>query len=144
MNPRKHLELLAYSFVTWLTFYLIGLPDYYQRWPLLLKLVLLPGVTWMYFPVARWTLRRFWSDGQHHRNSFWLALYLTVPLFVYDYLLLAVWKGLGIGFVVPYWYLTFFYFSFWIQFPIVGKRMEREEQEVAAGADVAAQPTRIR
>ncbi|MEZ8081008.1 hypothetical protein [Enterovibrio norvegicus] len=48
-------------------------------------------------------------------------------LFIYDYLLLAVYKGLGIEFVIPYWYLTFFYFSFWVQFPYIGWRMEKEE-----------------
>ena len=29
MTVRKHLFLTGYSFVTWLTSYLIGLPDYY-------------------------------------------------------------------------------------------------------------------
>ena len=63
-------------------------------------------------------------------------LYLTLPLFVYDYLLLAVYKGLGIGFVIPYWYLTFFYFSFWIQFPLVGwwiQRTKTQSVEASAG-----------
>ncbi|MEH6585913.1 MAG: hypothetical protein V7720_05100 [Halioglobus sp.] len=62
-------------------------------------------------------------------NSRWLALYLTLPLFVFDYLLLALYKGLGISFVIPYWYLTFFYFSFWLQFPYVGWKMQRERDQ---------------
>ena len=33
MSLHKHVQFLVYSFVTWLTFYLIGLPDYYQSWP---------------------------------------------------------------------------------------------------------------
>ena len=131
MSPRRHLELLVYSFVTWLSFYLIGLPDYYQRWPLPAKFVLVGLVTWMYFPVTRMTLLRYWDDGQHRRNALWLALYLTLPLFFYDYLLLGVWMGLGIGFVVPYWYLTFFYFSFWRQFPFVARRMEANAEAPA-------------
>ncbi|MEO1498575.1 MAG: hypothetical protein AAFV43_15635 [Planctomycetota bacterium] len=128
MTPTKHLLLLAYSFVTWLTFYLIGLPEYYQQWYLWAKVLVVVGVTWMYFPVTRASLRRFWHDGRHLRNSLWLAAYLTVPLFVYDYVLLAWYQGLGIGFVVPYWYLTFFYFSFWLQFPWVGYVMQWEER----------------
>ena len=134
MTLVKHAALFVYSFVTWLTFYLIGLPDYYQQWPLWSKIVLVAFVSWMYFPVTRASLRQFWDDGEHARNARWLGFYLTVPFFGYDYLLLAVWKGLGIGFVVPYWYLTFFYFSFWIQFPWVARRMEQEE----AAVDLAA------
>lgn len=125
MTFTQHAKLLAYSFVTWLAFYLIGLPEYYQQWPLWAKWVIVPLVTVAYFPASAYTLRAFWNDGRHLRNSLWLALYLTLPLFIYDYLLLALYKGLGIGFVVPYWYLTFFYFSFWIQIPFVGWWMER-------------------
>lgn len=133
MTLKKHLLLLAYSFVTWLTFYLIGLPEYYQQWYLWAKVVIVIAVTVMYFPVTSATLRRFWSDGRHLRNSVWLAFYLTLPLFVYDYLLLAWYKGLGIEFVYPYWYLTFFYFSFWLQFPLIGYLMERNQRDQANG-----------
>lgn len=127
MTAKKHAALLLYSFATWLTFYLIGLPDYYQQYPTRLHVVLVIAVTALYFPWGRQSLQWFWRDGQHQRNAWWLALYLTVPLFVYDYLLLAVYKGLGIGFVVPYWYLTLFYFSFWVQIPYVARRMRVAE-----------------
>ncbi|MEM1027843.1 MAG: hypothetical protein AAGJ38_07145 [Planctomycetota bacterium] len=126
MTARRHLQLLIYSFLTWLVFYLIGLPDYYQSWPLWSKIVICVVVTLGYFPGTSYTLRRYWSDGRHLINSLWLALYLTLPLFIYDYLLLAVYKGLGIGFVFPYWYLSFFYFSFWLQFPTIGWWMQRQ------------------
>jgi hypothetical protein len=127
MTAKRHAQLLGYSFVTWLTFYLVGLPEYYQQWPQWSKIVLVVLVTVMYFPVTRYTLKTYWNDGRHTANSCWLALYLTVPLFVYDYLLLAYYKELGISFVIPYWYLTFFYFSFWLQFPYIAKQLEREE-----------------
>lgn len=126
MTPKKHLQLIAYSFVTWLTFYIIGLPEYYQQWYLWAKIGIVALVTIVYFPVTKYTLRKYWDDQRHFVNSCWLAFYLTLPLFVYDTLLLAVYKQLGIGFVVPYWYLTFFYFSFWIQFPLIGWQMQSE------------------
>ncbi|MEM9449904.1 MAG: hypothetical protein AAGA75_15370 [Cyanobacteria bacterium P01_E01_bin.6] len=125
-SAQKHIQLLAYSFVTWFAFYLIGLPEYYQQWYLWAKVLVLFIVTIMYFPITRYTLEKYWSDGRHLANSCWLALYLTLPLFVYDYLLLGWYKGFGIEFVRPYWCLTFFYFSFWIQFPAIGLWMERE------------------
>ena len=49
MNARKHVELLAYSLVTWLTFYILGLPEYYQQWYLWAKIVIVLLVTAMYF-----------------------------------------------------------------------------------------------
>jgi len=79
----------------------------------------------MYFPVTRYSLTKFWGNDKHFVNSCWLAFYLILPLFIYDYLLLALYKGLGIGFVALYWYLTFFYFSFLIQFPYIGWKMEK-------------------
>lgn len=129
MTPAKHAKFVLYSFVTWLTFYLIGLPDYYQSWPLWSKITICVLVTIAYFPWTIYSLKHFWDDQRHFVNSLWLALYLTLPLFIYDYLLLAWYKGLGIGFVVPYWYLTFFYFSFWIQFPITAKWLESKEAQ---------------
>ncbi len=123
MTVKQHVQLLAYSFVTWLVFYLIGLPQYYQQWPGWAKVLIVILVTVLYFPVTRYSLTRFWDNGLHVVNACWLALYLTIPLFIYDYLLLGVYKGLGLGFVKPYWYLTFFYFSFWLQFPYVAWRM---------------------
>lgn len=130
MTARKHAELLVYSFVTWFTFFLVGLPEYYQQWYGWAKVAVVVLVTVVYFPVTRYTLVAYWNDGKHTVNSCWLAFYLTFPLFVYDYLLLAVYQGIGIGFVVPYWYLTFFYFSFWIQFPMIGWWMTRRELAV--------------
>jgi len=126
MTSKKHLQLLAYSFITWLSFYIVGLPDYYQQWYTWAKFAAVILVTVLYFPVTRYTLEKYWDDGRHVINSCWLALYLTVPLFIYDYLLLAIYKGLGIQFVFPYWYLSFFYFSFWVQFPYIAWQMERE------------------
>ncbi|CAA0093192.1 Uncharacterised protein [Zhongshania aliphaticivorans] len=128
MNITKHFQLLFYSFITWLSFYLIGLPEYYQQWPIGAKLAILPIVTILYFPITKFSLKKYWDDGKHVINSCWLAFYLTFPLFVYDYLLLAKYKDLGISFVIPYWYLTFFYFSFWIQFPYIGWRLEKSKE----------------
>lgn len=128
MTAKKHIQLLIYSFITWLSFYLLGLPEYYQQWYLWAKLLILPLVTILYFPVTRYTLNNYWNDGRHMINACWLAFYLTLPLFIYDYLLLAVYKDLGIQFVIPYWYLTFFYFSFWVQFPYIAWKMGQEEK----------------
>ena len=128
MTLSLHLKFVLYSFCTWLVFYLIGWPDYYQSWPFWSKVILCFVVTAIYFPIGAYSLGRFWDDGRHLKNACWLSLYLTLPLFIYDYLLLALYKDLGIMFVIPYWYLTLFYFSFWIQFPAIAVWKKRREQ----------------
>ena len=130
MHINQHANLLVYSALTWLVFYLLGLPDYYQRLSISVKGLLVVAVTLIYFPVTKYTLRKFWNDGKHLKNAFRLAFYLTLPFFTYDYLLLGLYKGLGIKFVIPYWYLTFFYFSFWLQFPFIAFKMERENNTI--------------
>lgn len=122
LDLRTHLALLAMSFATWGLFVILGLPDYYQQWPLLAKLAILPAVTALYMPLAPWLLRRF-PTQDHRRNAGWLALYLTVPLFIYDYVYIVVIGGDDLSFVFRYWYLSFFYLSFWLQFPWLARRM---------------------
>lgn len=128
-QPRKHLYLILYSFVTWLVFYIIGLPEYYQHWFFEAKVAAVVAVTLIYFPWGRYCLKTLWDDGQHLKNSITLAFYLTLPLFIYDYLLLGWYKGLGIQFMFPYWYLSLFYFSFWIQIPFVAWLMEKRDNQ---------------
>ena len=116
---KAHLNLLLMSFFTWLVFLLLGLPDYYQDWPFGAKIGICIIVTAIYFPIGDFILRRF-SNPQHLINAGFLALYLTVPLFIYDYLYIVLIGGDDLTFVFRYWYLSFFYFSFWIQFPLIG------------------------
>ncbi len=130
MTPKIHCKLLAYSFISWLAFFLVGLPQYYQHWPFWAKLTALPLVTIALFPITAYSLRYFWGDNRYLHNSLWLAAYLTIPIFIYDYILLGIFWGYGIGFVFPFWYLTFFYFSLWIQFPVIGLWMQRNQSDV--------------
>ena len=126
MPLKKHGTLLAYSAITWLAFYLVGLPDYYQSWPTNIMIVVCIALTLLYIPITTYSLKKIWQNQRHFTNSLWLSLYLTVPLFTYDYLLLALYKDLGMSFVISHWYLTIFYFSFWLQIPLIGWWLERK------------------
>lgn len=124
LDLKTHLSLLAMSFATWGFFVLLGLPDYYQHWPLAAQLLILPVVTALYIPLTPWLLRHCFPTRDHRRNARWLALYLTVPLFCYDVVYIVVIGGEEMRFVLRYWYLSFFYVSFWIQFPWLARRMK--------------------
>ncbi|VEP12710.1 conserved membrane hypothetical protein [Hyella patelloides LEGE 07179] len=119
LHPNTHINLLIMSFVTWLVFVLIGLPDYYQSWSFNAQVIICVLVTVLYFPLTVFILNKF-GNQEYIKNSLWLAFYLTLPLFIYDYVYIVLIKGDDISFVFRYWYLSFFYFSFWIQFPLVG------------------------
>jgi cytochrome c biogenesis protein ResB len=65
MTPAHHLYFTPYSSLAWATFYLLGLPDYYQSWPFIAKLILVILVNLAYFPATAYSLRRFFTHGDH-------------------------------------------------------------------------------
>ena len=129
LSLRNHLSLLLMSFVTWGLFLLVGLPDYYQHWPYAAQVFGVIGVTALYVPLCSLLLKKMFPDKQHFKNSLWLAFYLTVPLFSYDSIYIGVILGEGMEFIPKYWVLSFFYFSFWLQFPLIALLMEKNLAE---------------
>ncbi|BDM82502.1 hypothetical protein AM10699_53630 [Acaryochloris marina MBIC10699] len=128
LTPKTHLALLLMSFLTWGFFVLLGLPDYYQSWPFSAKVAACIAVTILYIPLAPFILKRM-DNKQYVKNSFWLALYLTVPLFIYDYVFIVLLGGDNMTFIFRYWYLSVFYFSFWVQFPLTARFIMNEPTE---------------
>lgn len=120
LSLKTHFSLLLMSFITWGVFVLIGLPDYYQSWSFSSKIIICIAVTILYIPLTPFILNLV-DQRDYIRNSLWLALYLTLPLFIYDYVFIVVIGGDNLSFVFRYWYLTFFYFSFWVQFPLIAR-----------------------
>ena len=122
---KTHLSLLLMSFITWGFFVLVGLPDYGQSWSYDLTVVVVIAITLLYIPLGEYLLKKMLPNNDYFRNSLWLAFYLTVPLFTYDAIFLGIIGGEGFKFIPKYWYLTFFYFSFWVQFPLIALLKER-------------------
>ncbi len=126
LSIKTHLSLLIMSFLTWAFFVLVGLPDYYQSWSYGASVLTVIGVTILYIPLGRLLIRKMFTTNDYFKNSIWLAFYLTVPLFIYDYIFIGIVIGEGIEYIPKYWILSFFYFSFWVQFPLIGLVMERD------------------
>lgn len=125
---KTHLALLLMSFVTWGFFVLLGLPDYYQSWPFSAKVAICIAVTILYLPLAPFILRQM-DNKDYVINSLWLALYLTLPLFIDDYVFIVLIGGDDLSFIFRYWYLSFFYCSFWVQFPLTARFIMNEPTE---------------
>lgn len=122
---KNHLQLLLMSFITWGFFVIVGLPDYGQSWSFNFTVFAVIVITVIYVPIGKLIIIKMFPGQEYFINSIWLAIYLTIPLFIYDTLFIGVIGGEGMAFIPKYWYLTFFYFSFWIQFPIIGLLMEK-------------------
>ncbi len=120
LSFKTHLSLLLMSFITWGFFVLVGFPDYGQSWSFNLTVTVVIAITIFYIPFGEFLLKKMFPSKEYFKNSIWLALYLTVPLFTYDTIFIGLIGGEGFAFLPKYWYLTFFYFSFWIQFPLIG------------------------
>ncbi len=117
------------SFITWGLFVLVGLPDYYQSWTYEAQVIGVILVTVLYIPLGKFLLKKMFPTKEYFKNSLWLAFYLTVPLFTYDTVLIGIIGGEGLKFIPRYWVLTFFYFSFWLQFPLIALLMEKNLNE---------------
>lgn len=129
LSVKTHLSLLIMSFLTWGFFVLVGLPDYYQSWSYEAKVITVIAVTILYIPLGEFLLVKMFPDKEYFKNSIWLAFYLTVPLFTYDAIFIGVIGGESLKFIPKYWILTFFYFSFWVQFPLIALLKERNLNE---------------
>ncbi|MFP2995274.1 hypothetical protein ABN763_05165 [Spongiivirga sp. MCCC 1A20706] len=129
LSLKNHLLLLLMSFVTWGFFVIVGLPDYGQSWSYDLTVIVVIAITVLYVPFGKLLIKKMFPGQAYFKNSLWLAFYLTVPLFTYDVVFLAIIGGEGLKFIPKYWYLTFFYFSFWLQFPLIGLLLEKNLTE---------------
>lgn len=56
-------------------------------------------------------------------NALWIAFYMALTLFVYDYLYLAVHQSRGWVFLETRWYLTAFYVIPWLLLPVIAVRV---------------------
>ncbi|MEM9685771.1 MAG: hypothetical protein AAF934_02490 [Bacteroidota bacterium] len=126
LKLKTHLVLLIMSFVTWGIFVIIGLPDYYQSWSFNAQVAIVIAVTVLYIPLTPFILKKI-ETKNYLKNALWLAFYLTVPLFIYDYIFIVLIGGDELSFVFRYWYLSLFYFSFWLQFPLIARFMKESD-----------------
>ena len=115
MDTRKHVVLLLQSSAMWLLFWLVGLPDYYQQYSVVVMGVLCTLLSVALSLFAVYMLIRCRVEIRMSR-AFWLSFYYTIPFAIYDSLYCAWYLGLGTGFLSSHWYLTVFYFSLWLTF----------------------------
>jgi hypothetical protein len=125
MTLKKHLTLFLITFLAWLGFYLLGLPShYYTDWTLT-ELILLCLVTFFAMVPLIGALTLIFMGGDIFRASLWLAFYASVPLFVYDFIMVGVIGGAGWRFLFSHWYLSLGYVIVWLEAPLIGLALQK-------------------
>ena len=124
MRARWHLKLLGIVTLAWAMFWVAGLPDYYRQYSdgfmIAFDLAILFPLWYLVFRVLK-SVRR----NSRLAVASWLALYITVPLLLYDALYCGVYLGYGAGFLTEFWYLSVYYVVPWLILPPTGLWLDR-------------------
>ncbi len=130
MTTKKHITLLAFTFLAWLGFYLLGLPsNYFTDWNLA-ELTLLSLFTMFGFLPVVGTLVLILMGSDYVKISLWLAFYASVPLFFYDLIIVGLIGGEGLHFLTSHWYLSLAYGHVWIVLPLVGLTLQKFREQI--------------
>jgi hypothetical protein len=136
MSVRGHLKLLATATLVWLGFWVAGLPDYYRQYSTR-SLVLFEVLLLVPVGLAGLVALRGRRRVPRMARAVAISFHFTVPLFLYDLAYCGLHLGHGLGFVVPYWYLTAYYLVPWALFPATALWLDRLESRASAGGTLA-------
>ena len=127
MRLHKHLRLLTIVSLAWFIFWISGLPEYYQQYStkfmIIFDLAILPPIWFIVYRSVRNT-----SPGRGLKISLWWSFYISVPLFIYDFLYCGIYLGHGTSFLWKYWYVTVYYIIPWLLFPPTGWLVEKNRK----------------
>lgn len=127
MKLRKHVQLFIIVTAAWFLFWIAGLPDYYQQYSattmIVFDLAVLPPIWFLIYRRAKKA-----DPGSALKVSLWWAFYISVPLFIYDFMYCSLYLGHGTSFLAKYWYLTVYYILPWIIFPPTGWLIDKKSK----------------
>lgn len=125
MKLRHHLLFVSLCISLWAGFYILGLQyNYFQDFNSESMLLLIFTTFFGVLPLLAITVLAF-IKVTFLRASIWLAIYGSVLPFILDLIFVGIIKGEGMHFLVSHWYLTLGYFVILIEFPLIGKTLER-------------------
>jgi hypothetical protein len=124
LRKSQHISLLAQALSTWAAFWVLGLPNYYQQYDMLVLALGCIILTILISLVALAILLRVRPEKRMDRAC-WIAFYFSLPFALLDIWYCAFYLGHGSAFIAKFWYLSIFYVSPWLTFPptawILGK-----------------------
>jgi len=109
----KHIRLLLFVTFGWALFVLIGWPSYYQHWSLNWLLYFCCAV-YLFLGIYIYAKLKHY-DGNRLIYGLWLAFYISVPLFFYDYLYINLILFQPFDLLNRFWFLSVFHIIPWYQ-----------------------------
>ncbi len=133
MNIKKHLILITVFFLGWAAFYLMGLPsDYFLNWSTAEKILITLMAFFAMFPLICFIMVVF-LGGDYFKTSLWVAFYLSVGVFILDYLVVGLIQGNGLSFLISHWVLTIGYLEALVVIPLVGLALKKFKEKDRRG-----------
>jgi len=127
----KYVRLFLAASVVYLIFIIRGLPNnHYLDWSIDFQIGDCLELMLITIPLGYLLLKWFSSKQDYYIDSIWLAFFTSVPFFIYDSFYLGIFKGFGLNFIYEFWFLTIFYFIVWIEFPIIGYLMQKDDPKI--------------
>jgi hypothetical protein len=125
MNAKKHLILFLVGFFGWLFFFLLGYPsNYFTEWSLAGK-IMLSLITFFAVVPFLGCLVLIFLKGNYLQTAFWMAFYASIPVFIFDFIVVGIVQDHGLSFLKSHWYITIAYFYVWIDLPLIGLALQK-------------------
>jgi hypothetical protein len=128
MKAHGHIKIFSVVTAAWAIFWLIGWPEYYRQYSFRFMLFFDTAVFVLLWFVVYWVLK---TVPRKYRTSFslWLAFYITIPLFLYDFLYCGVYLSYGFSFIWEFWFLSVYYVIPWIICPVTAIWLNRRDSQ---------------
>ena len=140
----KHFYVLCIVTALWAWFLLGGLwSNYYKDWSFYTQLIVIDIIPCIIMTMFAPGFIKLLNKNKALQSSFFVAFYFSVPLIIYDYIYLGVYKGYGLSFLREFWFLSGFSILPWTIFPYFGYKMQYEKVKAnkAISADAKSHTT---
>jgi len=134
LKIKDHFTVFFITTSFWAYYFLGGLwSNYYQTWPFLKTLIIVDIIPIFFLLfIGKIYLKPFTRNlkgGQIIIASLAVAFHTSVPLLVYDFIYFVLYLDKDPGYLLDYWYLTFFSIIPWIVFPVMGFLIKRKDNK---------------
>ena len=131
MNLKQHLTMIIICFAAWFIFLLLGIPsNYYLDYSASIKVLIIICTFLFFIPAVAILLFRTFKNTNLLTASLYFSVYVTLGIFILDYLYCGIYLGYGLGFVKSHWTQSVFYILPWFEVPIIGYIMEKRRLNI--------------
>ena len=126
-TTKKHLVMLLIAVVAWwLNWWEGSYSQHHLDLALNMKIARLINIVLMLLPVVYLILKFYSSKTQYLKDTVLLAIYMTFVFGLFDFFYLAISLDYGLRYLIDYWSVTVLYVIYWIEFPLVGRVMQKQ------------------